>query len=214
MKYNYVLKRSAKRRRISVSISMDNTITVHCSMRMPISGVEKFLSDKSSWIDKHLAANDRRNLANIDYLEYRKILINGVPFQLKIGDKNSIEQNCVTVKDIDCIKPLFIKTFSESFLNEVNAVCKQTKLKANNISIKGYKSRWGCCDGKDNIIFNYKVFMLPENLRRYVIIHELCHTLHHDHSKYFWAAVKRFLPDYKNYSKQLKVYSFINNIYR
>jgi hypothetical protein len=55
--------------------------------------------------------------------------------------------------------------------------------------------------------------MLPENLQVYVMVHELCHTVHHDHSKNFWSLVSAFLPNYKSCIKQIKNYSFLNNIY-
>jgi predicted metal-dependent hydrolase len=62
--------------------------------------------------------------------------------------------------------------------------------------IKKHKSRWGSCSKNNNLSFNYKIQFLPKDLQDYIIVHELCHTSRKDHSKYFWAIVAKYLPDY------------------
>lgn len=81
------------------------------------------------------------------------------------------------------------------------------------VSVKSYKGRWGCCDSKNNIIFNYKLFMLPRCIQDYVIIHELCHTLCHNHSPAFWKLVSEFLPDYKAVRAELRNFDFLTALY-
>ena len=64
---------------------------------------------------------------------------------------------------------------------------------------------WGSCSSKKNINFSYKLAMAGELAIDYVIIHELCHLNHMNHSPNFWAAVESVMPDYKKYKKYLKV---------
>jgi predicted metal-dependent hydrolase len=74
------------------------------------------------------------------------------------------------------------------------------------ISIKNQKTRWGSCSGKRNLSFNYKLLFLPENLRDYIIIHELCHLKEMNHSKSFWNLVAEKVPDYKALRRQIRLY--------
>jgi predicted metal-dependent hydrolase len=74
------------------------------------------------------------------------------------------------------------------------------------VSIKNQKTRWGSCSGKRNLSFNYKLLFLPENLRDYIIIHELCHLKEMNHSKNFWNLVAEKVPDYKAIRRQIKLY--------
>ena len=74
------------------------------------------------------------------------------------------------------------------------------------VSIKNQKTRWGSCSGKRNLGFNYKLLFLPENLRDYIIIHELCHLKEMNHSKNFWNLVSEWVPDYKAIRRQIKLY--------
>ena len=72
------------------------------------------------------------------------------------------------------------------------------------ISIKNTSSRWGSCSTNQNLNFNYKLIFLPEPLRDYVVVHELCHLRQHNHSLKFWAEVRAILPDYKARERELR----------
>ena len=72
------------------------------------------------------------------------------------------------------------------------------------ISIRNQKSRWGSCSSKKNLSFNYKIVFLKEELQDYLIVHELCHLKHMNHSKRFWTLVGRAFPDHKVHSEALK----------
>jgi len=59
----------------------------------------------------------------------------------------------------------------------------------NRISIKSLKTKWGSCSSKKNLNFNYKILFLSEKDRDYLIVHELSHLVHMNHSSKFWDLV-------------------------
>ena len=72
------------------------------------------------------------------------------------------------------------------------------------ITIRAQKSRWGSCSGKGNLNFNCLLMLCPEDVRDYVVVHELCHRKELNHSPRFWAEVEKVLPGYRVQRKWLK----------
>ena len=63
------------------------------------------------------------------------------------------------------------------------------------------KSRWGSCSAKNRLNFNTKLAMMNEDFVEYVVVHELAHIRHKNHSKDFWDEVREYLPDFKERKK-------------
>ncbi len=76
--------------------------------------------------------------------------------------------------------------------------------KFNKLSIKNQKTRWGSCSKHRNLNFNFKIALLPADLRDYIIVHELCHLREFNHSKKFWNLVGITIPNYKDIIKNLR----------
>lgn len=212
MKYKYDIVRSA-RKSISVSISSDNKITVRCPWGLPAEKIEKFLNGKSSWIEKTVTVNAMRLASNDDVIEYRQIYFNGVKLPLVIADNNRITPQAVYVKNKGEIEKLYSSACSEEFIKRVYQIAATAKLHPSSVSVKKYRGRWGCCDAKDNLVFNFMLFMLPPEIQHYVIVHELCHTLCHNHSAAFWKLVSDYEPQYKTLKKRLAAYDFLTLLY-
>lgn len=65
------------------------------------------------------------------------------------------------------------------------------------ITIRDQKSRWGSCSSRGTLSFNYRLIFAPPHVLDYVVVHELCHLTHMNHSKDFWNMVASYMPDYK-----------------
>ena len=72
------------------------------------------------------------------------------------------------------------------------------------ITIRAQKSRWGSCSTLGNLNFNCLLMLCPEEVRDYVVVHELCHRKEMNHSERFWRELARVLPDYETPRKWLK----------
>ena len=72
------------------------------------------------------------------------------------------------------------------------------------VHITSAKTRFGSCSGKNSISFSYRLMQYPEAAVDYVVVHELCHIKHHNHSARFYSCIEKILPDYKEREKLLK----------
>lgn len=76
------------------------------------------------------------------------------------------------------------------------------------VSLKNNQSSWGLCSSKGDITISINTLLTPLWVLDYVIVHELCHLIHHDHSAEFWSLVERYYPKYKLAKKYLKEIGF------
>ncbi len=85
----------------------------------------------------------------------------------------------------------------------LHSVSQEIGLPYQSASIRQQKTLWGSCSGKKTISLNSKLLFLPSPLVRYVFVHELCHTIHMNHSATFWKLVHRHEPGYESLDRQL-----------
>jgi predicted metal-dependent hydrolase len=72
------------------------------------------------------------------------------------------------------------------------------------ISVRNFKSRWGSCDKQGKLVFNWNIIKAPHAIADYVVVHELCHLIHPNHSRQFWQLVSRYDPAFADHRQWLK----------
>ncbi len=90
------------------------------------------------------------------------------------------------------------------FAKRLTEISTSYDISYNMMRISSAKTRWGSCSRKRNINLNWRLIFAPPGILDYVIIHELSHLTHMNHSKVFWACVERMMPDYKTHRTWLK----------
>lgn len=73
------------------------------------------------------------------------------------------------------------------------------------VGVKEYKARWGSCSSSGDVTYNWRIIMAPHHIVDYIVVHELCHLLEHNHGPKYWKHVKNVIPDYKECREWLKV---------
>ena len=92
----------------------------------------------------------------------------------------------------------YFKLQAEQLIIErLGLISLKTSLIPKRVSIRQYRARWGSCNNRGELSFNYLLMMTPQFVIDYVIVHELCHLEHLNHSKDFWQLVEKHLPNYQ-----------------
>lgn len=88
-------------------------------------------------------------------------------------------------------------------VSRIEEIAKKHGYTYNRVSIRNQKTRWGSCSGKNDINLNMKLVLLPHELRDFIILHELVHTIVKNHGDQFWAEITRVEPNARELAKQV-----------
>ena len=93
----------------------------------------------------------------------------------------------------------------EKLQEKVERYAKVVRVSPASVGIKTFSGRWGSCSPNGDLLFNWKVIIAPNRIVDYVVVHELCHLHHHNHSPEFWTCVERVFADYQESKEWLRV---------
>lgn len=114
--------------------------------------------------------------------------------------KERLEKYSVSKKD-----KLMLKEKALPYLSErTEHFAKIMGVKPTGIKITSAEKRFGSCSGKNSICYSWRLMLYPPEAIDYVVVHELAHIKHKNHSKEFYCFIEKFLPDYKKREKLLK----------
>ncbi|MBP3581290.1 MAG: M48 family metallopeptidase [Clostridia bacterium] len=214
----------SKRKTLSLSVMKDGAIIVKAPLSMQESVINKFIEEKQNWIKEKLAIVNKTNNKFEDVIKYKSFLLYGNKYSLVLGDVKKIETNdnfqIVMPRNIEQDKVLkqlkawYKKVAKKILQDRLKFVEERIRLKSNSMRINDSKGRWGSCNTRGVISFNWRVILLPPQIIDYVIVHELCHLVEMNHSKKFWELVQRFLPSFANSKKAIKEYGILLSLYR
>ena len=97
-----------------------------------------------------------------------------------------------------------IRSAKDFFPERVRSFAESMNVTHGRITIRSQHSRWGSCSASGNLNFNCLLMLCPEEVRDYVVIHELCHRRQLNHSSAFWAEVEAACPDFRLHRQWLK----------
>ena len=108
------------------------------------------------------------------------------------------------IKRLETLERRYRKTARTKFEQRVAYYHKITGGHFTSITIRDQKSRWGSCSSSGTLSFNYRLIFAPAIVLDYVVVHELCHLTHMNHSKDFWNMVAAVMPDYQIHRQWLR----------
>ena len=215
MKYNLKLSR---RKSICIKIKKDGNIFVLAPIGCDPKIINNFVMSKQSWINKHLQIINKSNQLYKDFLNLNKITIFGKEENIielnkhyKIGDimvpykklNNKVNDIKKTIVDLAIIYlGRRLKELADKYCFHYN-----------DFKITYARAKWGSCSLSKTIRLNYRLVLISKELIDYVIMHELCHTQHMNHSKDFYAFLAEYGFNARQMNKRLKEVSFVLKLF-
>jgi len=213
----YVLKRVARARAIRISLNHEGQVVVSAPRFALKIMIDAFVRQNQAWIERQQQRLKLRQTANPSLnWEERVVSYLGslykIEFSLDSNEKVRLEAGKCLVKPItldkeDVKKTLlsWLKIQAEKYILERTIFwAEKMEVKYGGVRFGQQSSRWGSCSGDNNLRFNWRLIHFPTEVIDYVVIHELSHTIHHDHSDRFWGVVATYCPTWKQERHFLK----------
>jgi predicted metal-dependent hydrolase len=222
--FPYILRISAKARHVRFQVSAEKGLEVVVPKRFRVSRVPWLLEKNSQWIERAFrraevlhgkigAVPDWRPPEEIESLaldltwrvvsrreDTKSVMVEEISggtllLQGAIDDRGACQA---------ALKRWLTDKAKEYLVPQLKELSTETGLAYSSVSIRQQKTRWGSCSSRRSISLNARLLFLPADLVTYVLVHELCHTKHLNHSPNFWRLVAWYLPDYRRSDRQLR----------
>lgn len=163
----------SNRKTLSIQLKRGEIIA-RAPLRMKDKEIYSFIESKKSWIEKNLAKMEEREKAISEVQTFTQEEINALAEKAKV------------------IIPERVKYYASKI-----------GVTYNRITIRCQRTRWGSCSSKGNLNFNCLLALFPLEVIDSVVVHELCHRKHMNHSPRFYAEIDKVFPEYKKWHKWL-----------
>jgi len=185
----YTIKRYARARSVKLRASRADGLVISMPKRFSVKHIPNILEENRHWIIarlQELQFNSSTEIPEIIDLPALGLKLNN-PFD-----------------DRDALM-LWLRRTARAFLTkELNKISIECQLPFTKLSIRNQKTMWGSCTVQAAISLNYKLIFLPYELARHVMVHELCHTKHHNHSAKFWQLVATHDANWRENNRALR----------
>ena len=206
---------------INIRITPDGSISVSAPSQMPEKKVDSFVEEKAEWIFRKMADVEKRreNMPDDSMYDGKKLFFMGREYTIRItsGKKFEVEiagdeiiissrygDENLKAKYIGWLTEKAMPVFEES-LDDMLKLVSDYEIERPEIYIRNMKSRWGSCNNQKNRIgLNVQLIKADRKCIDQVVLHELVHFIHYDHSSKFYALLGELMPDWKERKEMLE----------
>ena len=216
----YVFKRVPRRRHVHILVNDEGTLEVRAPWRFSLRKAREVLRENAEWALSSLDAARER-------LAGRPRLVTGTHLPLLDGSLRLEVRPRAQMDMFECARPSrgrverrgtalrvsaaslgddelraliehwYRREAATWLAGRVEHYAPRLGVRPSRVTIRGQRSRWGSCSGKGTVSLNWRLMMVPSTLADYVVVHELCHLRHMNHSPRFWEMVAGAVPDYQ-----------------
>ena len=215
---NYTLIRS-NRKTLAFEIDRSGALIVRAPRRLPKTEIDRLVAARAGWIAEKQRLMRDRAAALLPAGAGETVWYLGKVYRLQDGDSAEPE-----LRD-DCLLPPRGWTaaqvrawFKQSCRRELAArlplLSQRTGLVPRGVHVTEARTRWGSCSGKDSLNFAWRLVFCPPDVMEYVILHELCHIRHKNHSAAFWALVAQADPLFEQHKSWLRDHAGLMDLLR
>ncbi len=203
----------SRRKTLAITIDAFGRLIVRAPAHCSETRIFAFIQEKESWI---LRKKAEKKGVGIDLppenLNGYELLLLGKKCKILLAETSFVrydsEENVIYLP-LKKSKERLVKWLKDNakriFSKVTEMMAAQMGVTYKSVSVNSARSRWGSCSGDNAIHYSFRLLYAPRDVVEYVVVHELAHTKHKNHSKAFWTEVEKYVPDWKTKRKWLKL---------
>ncbi|SMN10568.1 Zinc metalloprotease [uncultured Candidatus Thioglobus sp.] len=202
----------SNRKTLSLQINRSAELIVRAPHKLSNKEIALFVNEKADWISKKIDFVEGNTPIKPNYLFGEQFLYLGLEYPLTLGTEKGEQLNFdgktfeLSGDGTSAFHRWYKAAFMKIAVPRVEYYAELYQFNYKNIRLKSQKTLWGSCSANNNINLNYLLIAAPISVIDYVIVHELSHITHKNHSKDFWQLVESILPNYKAEKQWLKIH--------
>lgn len=218
MKLDYTIKRSAKRRKLTITVERDRSVVVHAPAGTSVETIEEVVRAKRAWIyEKTRHSQKYRELPHPpgkELVSGEAALYLGRNYRIEVVEDGTTEVQFdhkflvprkQAAKRKEVLRQWYVARANEKILPRVARHALELGVEFASAKIVDNRYRWGSCTVKDNVNFNWRLIKAPMFVIDYVIVHELTHLIEPNHTPRFWNIVRSQTPTMEKAKEWLKI---------
>lgn len=207
----------SQRRTVSMNVNPDRSVTLKVPCLVTVDAIEQFLLKHSRWLFNRLDAIEKKPVEPKKYVtgELHYFLGQQYPLEVISSSENKLvfedDTFFLYTENVKYNESIFVDWYAKHAMaifkecgDPLVEQMKKYNIYPKSFTIKKMKTRWGSCSSRGSISLNLDLIKLPKECIKAVILHELCHLVHMNHSKEFYALMTAEMPDWKVWDKQLR----------
>ncbi|MEO5353059.1 MAG: M48 family metallopeptidase [Magnetococcus sp. XQGC-1] len=215
----YLLVRVRSRKRMSVRVDERGMVQVRIPWRVTVHQTEQFVCDHATWLLGQIRQAQQNKAAQSTLPEGKQLPFLDGHVQLRYGAGQIRplfqEGEQLWVAERYREQPALTEVLEEWYRQQANhylpvrldGLSARMGLSCKGVTIRNQKSRWGSCSARKTISLNWRLICMPTRVGDYVMVHELSHLRHMNHSPAFWSLVASFIPEYLACRRALRQFS-------
>jgi len=198
--------RNARARRYVMRLDRHGDVRVTVPRGGTIREARKLAQDNVSWLASQWRKHHQQRALNESWSHGTEVLLRGILLPLVVTERESVREielagHSVVTGWEHAVKPAVEGLLWDLAKGElpprVRELGRQHAFNFTRVTIRNQRSRWGSCSPRGTISLNWRLVQMPPEVCDYIILHELAHTRHLNHSVRFWREVKRICPGYR-----------------
>ncbi|TDE34822.1 M48 family metallopeptidase [Antarcticimicrobium sediminis] len=206
---SFEVHRSDRRKTMQITVERSGELSIVAPSTVSTEHLVDFVEEKLLWVHTKIEEKSRlqKRAPTKEFVEGEGFLYLGKSYRLRLVEKQLVDLSlkngrfCLRESSVHRGREVFVSWYARRaqqwFEKQVSEYANRMGVIANEVKAQDLGFRWGSFGSDGRVSFHWKAILLPPTIAQYVVVHELAHAHHPDHSAKFWIKVEQHLPDWR-----------------